>query len=92
MSAASELVCALVAADSTNPQLVPGGAGEAEAARLCAGRLAALGAEVDVWEPLPGRPNVVATIRGSGDGRSLMLCGHSIELVTITMKRSSGCR
>jgi acetylornithine deacetylase len=31
---------------------------------------------VDLWEPLPGRPNVVARLRGSGGGRSLMLCGH----------------
>ena len=76
MSDASELVSALVAADSTNPQLVPGGAGEAVAARICADRLAALGAEVEIWEPLPGRPNVVATIRGTGGGGSLMLCGH----------------
>jgi acetylornithine deacetylase len=73
---AAELVHALVALDSTNPQLVPGGAGEGPVAGYLARRLEAAGLELDVWDVLPGRPNVVATLRGTGGGRRLMLCGH----------------
>jgi acetylornithine deacetylase len=76
MNEAAELVTALVALDSTNPQLVPGGAGEGPVADYLARRLGAAGLELDVWEVLPGRPNVVATLRGSGAGKKLMLCGH----------------
>jgi acetylornithine deacetylase len=74
---AAELVTALVALDSTNPQLVPGGAGEGPVAAYLARRLEAAGLELDVWEVLPGRPNVVATLRGSGAGPRLMFCGHT---------------
>ena len=73
---AAELVSALVERDSTNPQLVPGGAGEGPVADYLARRLEQAGLELDVWEVLPGRPNVVATLRGSGTGKTLMLCGH----------------
>lgn len=66
----------LVAIDSTNPQLVPGGAGEAQVAELIAARLRAAGLEVSMTEVAPGRPNVVGRLRGTGGGRSLMLCGH----------------
>lgn len=74
---AAELVTALVERDSTNPQLVPGGAGEGPVAGYLADRLEAAGLELDVWEVLPGRPNVVATLRGTGTGKKLMLCGHT---------------
>jgi acetylornithine deacetylase len=74
---AAELVSALVERDSTNPQLVPGGAGEGPVADYLARRLEQAGLELDVWEVLPGRPNVVATLRGNAGGRKLMLCGHT---------------
>ena len=74
---ATELLAELVAADSTNPDLEPGGAGEAAVAAIMAARLAAAGLEVDVWEAAPGRPNVVGRLPGLGGGRSLMLCGHT---------------
>jgi acetylornithine deacetylase len=74
---AAELVTALVERDSTNPQLVPGGAGEGPVADYLARRLAGAGLELDVWDVLPGRPNVVATLRGSSTGKKLMLCGHT---------------
>ncbi len=74
---AAELVSALVERDSTNPQLVPGGAGEGPVAEYLAQRLAAAGLELDLWDVLPGRPNVVATLRGDPAGRTLMLCGHT---------------
>ncbi|HEY5430352.1 MAG TPA: M20/M25/M40 family metallo-hydrolase [Solirubrobacteraceae bacterium] len=75
--AAVALARELVAADSTNPQLVAGGAGEAEVAQIVAARLRGAGLEVTLTEAMPGRPNVVGRLRGSGGGRSLMLCGHT---------------
>jgi acetylornithine deacetylase len=71
-----ELVSALVAIDSVNPDLVPGGAGEAEIASFVAEWLRDAGLEVELEEPLPGRPSVVATARGTGGGASLMLNAH----------------
>ena len=73
---AERLVAELVAIDSVNPTLVPGGAGEAEVMRFAAGWLADAGLEVELVEAAPGRPSVVATARGSGGGRTLMLNGH----------------
>ncbi|HKX19221.1 MAG TPA: ArgE/DapE family deacylase [bacterium] len=74
-----ELVERLVAVPSVNPLLVPGGSGEAEIAETLAGACRALDLEVSVDEALPGRPNVVAVLRGSdpGRGRSLLLNGHT---------------
>ena len=77
MSVAVDLLSALVAADSTNPTLEPGGAGEAEVAGVIAAWLERVGLTVDVWDAAPGRPNVVATLAGTGGGRSLMFCGHT---------------
>jgi acetylornithine deacetylase len=71
-----ELVSALVAIDSVNPDLVPGGAGEAEIADFVAAWLGEAGLDVELDEPAPGRPNVVATARGTGGGASLMLNAH----------------
>ena len=76
MSGLVELLSELVAVDSTNPDLVAGGVGEAEIGRLLAARLTAAGLEVDCWDVAPGRPNVVGRLAGSGGGRSLMLFGH----------------
>jgi acetylornithine deacetylase len=77
VTSARDLLTALVACDSTNPQLVPGGAGEAGVAALLAGWLREWSFEVDIAEVLPGRPNVVGRLRGTGGGPSLMLCGHT---------------
>ena len=70
------LVADLVAIDSVNPELVTGGAGEAEVMSFAAAWMADAGLDVDVVEAAPGRPSVVGTARGRGGGRSLMLCGH----------------
>jgi len=70
------LVAALVGIDSVNPTLVPGGAGEAEVKTFAAGWLRDAGLDVEIVEAAPGRPSVVATARGRGAGRSLMLNGH----------------
>ena len=66
---------------ATNPDL--GGpevvAEEGTCQRWLAAELTRWGAfdEIDVWESLPGRPNLVAIVRGSGGGRGLLLNGHS---------------
>ena len=73
-SSLSELAAALVAIDSVNPALVPGGAGEHEIASFVANWCVAEGFEVEVLGD--ERPSVVATKRGSGGGRSLLLNGH----------------
>jgi acetylornithine deacetylase len=73
----AELLARLVAVDSTNPDLVPGGAGEADVAAVIADHMARLGLDVDVWDAAPGRPNVVGRLAGTGGGRSLMFCGHT---------------
>jgi acetylornithine deacetylase len=66
----------LVAIDSTNPDLVPGAAGEAGIASFIARWLEDAGLEVSLHESAPGRPNVVAVARGRGGGRTLLLNGH----------------
>ncbi|HEU5228324.1 MAG TPA: M20/M25/M40 family metallo-hydrolase, partial [Ktedonobacteraceae bacterium] len=76
MSEVTELLRQLVAIDSINPSLVPGGAGEGEIARFVASWLEHEGLEVQIDEALPGRPNVIGIARGSGGGRSLMLNAH----------------
>jgi len=66
----------LVAIDSVNPSLVPGGAGEREIARFVAAEMRSTGMDVEVTEVAPGRPNVVGVLDSRTPGRSLMFCGH----------------
>lgn len=66
----------LIAIDSVNPSLVPGGAGEAVIAERLTAALQAARLDVEVTEVAPGRPNVVGVLEGRGPGRTLMLCGH----------------
>lgn len=73
-SSLTELAAALVAFDSVNPALVPGGAGEREIALFAADWCVQHGLDVEVLGE--DRPSVVATRRGSGGGRSLLLNGH----------------
>jgi acetylornithine deacetylase len=75
-SGVEELLAQLVAIESVNPTLVPGGAGEAELGRFVAGWLEERGVEVEVEELAPSRVNVVGRVCGSGGGRSLMLNAH----------------
>jgi acetylornithine deacetylase len=72
-----ELVAALVAIDSVNPDLVPGGAGELAIARFIADWLGRGGVEARIEEVAPGRANVIGVARGSGGGRTLLLNGHT---------------
>jgi acetylornithine deacetylase/succinyl-diaminopimelate desuccinylase-like protein len=69
------LTKALVASDSQNPSLVPGGAGEAAVARLLADILREWGFNVELQEAAPGRPNVIARVGDRGN-RSIMFNGH----------------
>ncbi|WP_232819003.1 M20/M25/M40 family metallo-hydrolase [Homoserinimonas sp. OAct 916] len=66
----------LVAIDSVNPDLTVSGAGEGAIATFCAEWMTRHGFEVHRLEETPGRPSVVGILRGTGDGRSLMLNGH----------------
>lgn len=61
----------LVRIDSTNP---PGN--EVECARYLAELLAPAGIETRVLESSPGRGNLIARLRGTGEGKPLMLMGH----------------
>jgi acetylornithine deacetylase len=72
----------IVRVDSRNPSLVPGAPGEGAVARTLATILSEWGLEVTLVDAAPGRPNVVATVRGSGGGRSLMFNGH-IDVVDV---------
>src|SRR5512143_1979881 len=71
-----DLLSSLVAIDSTNSDLIPEAAGEAEIAAFIASWLERAGLDVRLVESAAGRPNVVAIARGTGGGRSLLLNGH----------------
>jgi acetylornithine deacetylase len=72
-----ELLKDLVAIDSVNPSLVPGGAGERAVAERIAAEMRSAGLDVRTAEAAPGRPNVFGVIDGGRRGPALMLCGHS---------------
>jgi len=72
-----ELLRDLVAIDSVNPSLVPGGAGEQAIAIHVESYLRELGIDVVMQNAAPGRPNVIGIIEAPKHGPSLMLCGHS---------------
>jgi acetylornithine deacetylase len=74
--AATELLKELVKIDSVNPSLVPGAKGEAEIAEYVADWLNELGLKARVDKIEKNRCNAVGTLKGAGDGRSLMLNGH----------------
>jgi acetylornithine deacetylase len=66
----------LIAIDSVNPSLVPGAAGEAQAAEALVVHMRRLGLDVELQHVAAGRPNVIGVLEGSEPGQSLMLCGH----------------
>ena len=76
VDAVAALLASLVAVESINPSLAPAGSGEEKVAEVVASWAGEHRLEVEIQEPLPGRVNVVATARGSGAGRSLMLVAH----------------
>ncbi|MDQ7841890.1 MAG: M20 family metallopeptidase [bacterium] len=69
------LLQTMIRTRSVNPAFDPASPGEAAMARLVADRYAALGIATDIVEAVPGRPNVVATWKGSiGRPRLLVNC------------------
>ena len=74
---AAALARALVRIDSRNPDLVPGAPGEGACADLLAEALRGWGFAVDLYDALPGRPNVIARVGRAEPGAPvLMLNGH----------------
>ncbi len=73
----AQLTSRLVAIDSVNPTLVPGGAGETEIARFISGWARGADLEADVVEGTAGRPSVIVRAPGTGGGCTLLLCGHT---------------
>lgn len=71
-----QLLRDLIAIDSVNPSLVPGGAGEHEISVVVAQVMRAAGMDVQVQEVQPGRPNVIGVLEGRAPGPTLMFCGH----------------
>src|SRR3954453_12297788 len=76
-SEVAALLADLVAVDSVNPSLVEGGAGETAIARFIADWAVANGLETRLLEEAPGRSSVLVTAKGTGGGRTLLLCGHT---------------
>ena len=85
------LAAELVACDTTARHAGDPAHDEEKLQRLLAARLEALGAAPDLWEPEPtgdgdrfvpagldfaGRPQLAATLAGTGSGRSLLVNGH----------------
>jgi acetylornithine deacetylase/succinyl-diaminopimelate desuccinylase family protein len=81
-SSVIELTQELVRFRSENPKLLNpderelGREQEVACQNFMAERFRNLGMEVDTWEALPGRIDVVGTLKGTGGGRSLILNGH----------------
>jgi len=74
MDELTELTVRLVEIDSVNPALVPGGGGEREIALFVAEWCDERGLDVELLGD--ERPSMIATRRGSGGGRSLLLNAH----------------
>ena len=62
---ATQLLADLVRIESVTPWLIPTGSGEATVAQYIADWLAGTGAETEIVEAAPGRPNVLARLRGT---------------------------
>ena len=77
MKELTQLLSDLVAIDSVNPDLVPGGAGEAQIANFIADWGRRNGLETYTQIAAKDRPNVILIARGGGGGKSLMLNAHT---------------
>jgi acetylornithine deacetylase len=72
-----DLLGAMVRIESITPWLIPTGSGEGKVAEFIAAWLADTLAEVEIVEVAPGRPNLLARLRGTGGGPTLCLNAHS---------------
>ncbi len=66
----------LVQINSVNPELSPDGAGETAVAAYVAQALQDMGLQVTTYDLGPNRVNVVGVLKGTGNGRSLLLNAH----------------
>ena len=66
----------LVRTNSINPAFSGGTTDERQVAAYVRAAMDALGMETHAHEPAPGRVSVVGRLRGSGEGRALMLYAH----------------
>src|SRR5664280_2962115 len=71
-----DLTRQLVSIESVNPTLAPGGAGEGEIARFVTAWAEGNGLTAETVPSADGRPNVIVRGPRTGDGPTLMLCGH----------------
>jgi acetylornithine deacetylase len=78
----------MVAIDSVNPSLVKDAAGETEIADYLEQWMKAHGLDTKRYDVQPGRPNVVGTLPGTGEGKTLLLNGHmdtvGVDYMTIS--------
>ena len=72
-----ELISDMVRIESVTPWLIPTGSGEAAVASFIADWLAGTGAEIEIVDVEPGRPNLLARLRGKKPGPTLCLNAHS---------------
>ncbi|WP_137845365.1 M20/M25/M40 family metallo-hydrolase [Microbacterium sp. 2FI] len=79
----------LIEIDSVNPELVPGGAGEAAIAQFAAEWLSVRGFACRLLEQTPGRPSILAIADGTGQGTSIMLNGH-LDTVALSSYEGKG--
>jgi acetylornithine deacetylase len=76
MAKLHDLLAQLIMIDSRNPALAAEGPGEAGIAAAVAMFLRDAGLETTLVEPHPGRPSLIARLRGAGGGRTLLLNAH----------------
>ena len=76
----------LIQIESVNPSLSNKGSAEAEIARYIGAYLNKLGLDVRVQKIKKNRVNVIGILKGTGEGPSLMLNGHTDTVSTDNMK------
>jgi acetylornithine deacetylase/succinyl-diaminopimelate desuccinylase-like protein len=73
----TSLLADLVRVESVTPWLIPDGSGERAVAEFMSSWLADLPVSVEIEEIEPGRVNLLATLRGDGDGPTLCINAHA---------------
>jgi acetylornithine deacetylase len=79
----------LIRQPSVNPDLEPNEQAERPAQEWLRDQLNAGDSfdEIDYWEMTPNRPNIAATRKGAGGGRSLIWCAHT-DVVPVTSEQA----